>query len=181
MHKSHRACQNRFKEAIKELGQISNWSGDKSTRKKEALKHLSFLLEKYNYIEKMSLIDFYSFVKNNVKESITNLNTGKIKTFYESHTYQQLATCVKITEDKSLHRTIHKSKGDEFENVLLVLKDSSDLSFLLNPDLEKEEHRINYVAVSRAKKRLFISVPTLPKLSNNNEARLYELLSIIET
>ena len=36
------------------------------------------------------------------------------------------------------------------------------MSFLLKSDLIKnEEHRINYVAVSRAIKRLFISVPSL--------------------
>ena len=41
-----------------------------------------------------------------------------------------------------------------------------DLAFLLSPDLNEtnndaEEQRINYVAVSRAKQRLFVSVPSL--------------------
>ena len=53
-----------------------------------------------------------------------------------------------------------------FDNVLLILRAESDLAFLLNPDLtaankEAEEQRIYYVAVSRAKKRLFVSVPSL--------------------
>ncbi|MFH1075753.1 MAG: 3'-5' exonuclease, partial [Pseudomonadota bacterium] len=60
----------------------------------------------------------------------------------------------------------HKAKGDEFGNVLLILREEDDLAFLLNPDLtattkKAEEQRINYVAVSRAKKRLFVSVPSL--------------------
>jgi len=36
------------------------------------------------------------------------------------------------------------------------------LSFLFAPDLENnEEHRINYVAISRARNNLLISVPSL--------------------
>ena len=86
--------------------------------------------------------------------------------FYEGHSYLQLSLCVKIMEDASSHKTIHKAKGDEFDNVLLILKDENNLEFLLNPNLtattkEAEEQRIYYVAVSRAKKRLFVSVPSL--------------------
>lgn len=43
-----------------------------------------------------------------------------------------------------------------------MLKDESDLQFLLSSNLESnEEHRINYVAVSRARDKLFISTPSL--------------------
>lgn len=35
------------------------------------------------------------------------------------------------------------------------------MAFITDPDLTKEEQRINYVAVSRAKNKLFICVPTL--------------------
>ena len=46
----------------------------------------------------------------------------------------------------SHHRTIHKAKGDEFENVLLV---PNSLDFLINPDTENdEEHRVYYVGLS---------------------------------
>jgi len=67
-------------------------------------------------------------------------------------------------------RTIHKSKGDEFECVLVVLEarrgstfnENTGLSFLLNPNLlSNEEHRVNYVALSRAQNHLYISTPTL--------------------
>jgi DNA helicase II / ATP-dependent DNA helicase PcrA len=45
---------------------------------------------------------------------------------------------------------------------LLILPEEKDLSFLLSPDTKNnEEHRINYVAISRAKNKLFISVPSL--------------------
>ena len=46
--------------------------------------------------------------------------------------------------------------------MLLVLREEKDIKFLIEQNLlSNEEHRINYVAMSRAKNRLFISVPTL--------------------
>ena len=74
-----------------------------------------------------------------------------------------------------VHRTIYKAKGAEFDNVMLILKAENDLEFIKSPDISKEEHRINYVAVSRAKENLFINVP---ELSANNERLLGSKLSI---
>lgn len=171
------ARQSHFKEAIKELERRFRDNGDKNKSRGEALKHLSFLLRNYAKIKHVSLLDFHAFIKDNVKP-VSDLRSGAIRTFYESHTYQQLAVCVKIAEDGSLHRTIHKAKGAGFNNVLLVLKDDQDLDFLFNPDLDnKEEHRINYVAISRAKKRLFI---TLPSLSVATRTALEPLSSLFE-
>lgn len=39
--------------------------------------------------------------------------------------------------------------------------ENKDLAFLLNPDLSQASQRVYYVAVSRAKKNLFINVPEL--------------------
>lgn len=55
--------------------------------------------------------------------------------------------------------TIHGVKGDEADNVVLL----SDISRLVKKDLdidEDAEHRVFYVAVTRAKKRLYIVQPT---------------------
>ena len=103
-----------------------------------------------------------------------------IKTFYEGTTYKEIILWVKYNEDDSLHRTIHKAKGDEFDNVLVIIKDKNNqefneekkLSFLLAPDLEKEEQRVYYVALSRAKKRLFVNIPAL---SAENRIKLEEM------
>ena len=66
-----------------------------------------------------------------------------------------MAICVDIIEDTSNHITIHKAKGAEFKNVF-VIGNKDTLSLLLKPDLmNNEEHRIFYVAMSRAKKKLF--------------------------
>jgi ATP-dependent DNA helicase UvrD/PcrA len=171
------ARQKRFKEAIKELERRFKNTIDANAGKKEALKHINLLLREYDEIKEMTLLNFHSFVKGNIRGSIADLRRGNIKAFYENHTYQQLAVCVKITEDTSIHRTIHKAKGAEFDNVLLVLEEDADFAFLLSPDLEnKEEHRINYVAISRAKKQVFI---TTPVLSTSNTTRLSALFDII--
>ena len=120
------------------------------------------LLEKYNVYKDLPLLDFANFVKNNLDNSISKVSGGRGKIFYSNHTFNQLSLCVSIPDDLSQHKTIHKSKGDEFKNILLVLKKESDTEFLVKPDLENnEEHRVNYVAVSRTKNKLFISVPTL--------------------
>ena len=78
-----------------------------------------------------------------------------------------MAVCVNIVEDISNHITIHKAKGAEYENVFVV-GNSNFLDFLMNPDIAKnEEHRVFYVALSRAKKRLFLFLDEL-SLSDEN-------------
>lgn len=146
-------------------------------RRKIALKSLYLLLEKYDAYRNKPLYDFYQLVKNNVKTEISKLGKGAAATFYETNTYEQLALCVNITEDFSKHKTIHKSKGDEFDNVLIVFKSSNELELFLNPDLKKnEEHRISYVALSRARERLFINVPEIKNDDSIN--RLKEIFKI---
>jgi DNA helicase-2/ATP-dependent DNA helicase PcrA len=53
--------------------------------------------------------------------------------------FNKFLLCVSIPEDLSLHKTIHKSKGDEFDNVLLLLKKESDIGFLINSGFENNE------------------------------------------
>lgn len=160
------AREGKFKDSIKELEKVFKVKTDKVKGKREALKHIQTLITKYDEFVNKSLYEFYLVVKAEIKSDISDLRSGAAKTFYERHTYQQLSLCVRIVEDTSLHKAIHKAKGDEFDNVLLILREEGDLAFLLNPDLTAtnkgaEEQRINYVAVSRAKKRLFVSVPSL--------------------
>jgi DNA helicase-2/ATP-dependent DNA helicase PcrA len=160
------AREKKFNDSIKELEKIYKYKNDKQKGKRKALIHLTSLLDKYDEIKNGTLYDFSVFIKSNINPDLTKVTGGAIRIFYNNHTYQQLALCVTIPEDMSLHKTIHKSKGDEFDNVLLVLTAETDLSFILNPDINAdtnsgEEQRVNYVAVSRAKNRLFISVPTL--------------------
>lgn len=171
------AREKNFKGAIKELERTIEMEDDAYKGKKEALKHICILLKKYDEFKDKPLLNFHSIVKNEIKSDISNLVRGAGKTFYEEHSYQQLALCVKIPDDISRHRTIHKSKGYEFNNVLVILKDESNLELFLKPNLNgKEEQRINYVAISRARERLFINTPSL---SEDNLSKLEGMFKII--
>jgi DNA helicase-2/ATP-dependent DNA helicase PcrA len=154
--------EGKFNDAIKELEKLFNYRTDKIRGKRKALKYITLFLDKFAEYENATLLDFAVFIRTNLVSDLPNFKTGAIKTFYDSHTFKQVLLCVSIPEDMSLHKTIHKAKGDEFDNVLLVLREERDINFLIEQNLlSNEEHRINYVAISRAKNRLFISVPTL--------------------
>ena len=171
--------ERKFKDAIKELERIFKDKNDKDKGKKEALRHMCLLMKKYDEFKDKSLMDFYTIVKSGIKPDISKLASGAAKTFYEGHSYQQLALCVKITEDLSNHKTIHKAKGDEFNNVLVILRDESDFEFLMNSNLtDKEEQRICYVAISRAMERLFINTPSLPKGDLSELEGMFEIIKI---
>ncbi len=170
------ARESKFKDAINELEKFFNYKTDKRRGKRKALKYITILLNAYDEYKSGSLIEFSEFVRLNLEPNMTKVTRGAVKVFYEDNTLNQLLICVNIPEDLSLHKTIHKSKGDEFKNVLLVLEEESNIDFLINSDLENdEEQRINYVAVSRAENRLFISVPTL---SIEKQQALNNLLDI---
>jgi len=83
-------------------------------------------LSKYDTYKNGTLHSYKSVIDSLYPITLSNFRAGAIKTFYESNTYEQLAICVNLKEDTSFHRTIHKAKGAEFENVLLVLDKKSD-------------------------------------------------------
>lgn len=168
--------EGKFNDAIKELEKLFNYRTDKIRGKRKALKYITLLLDKYSEFENSSLFDFAVFIRTNLVSDLQNFKGGAIKTFYESYTFKQLLLCVSIPEDMSSHKTIHKAKGDEFDNVLLVLKEEKDVNFLIEQNLlSNEEQRINYVAISRAKNRLFISIPTLSTTFQTNLSTYYDI------
>lgn len=173
------ARERQFKDAIKELERIFKDENDKDKGKRAALRYICLLLKKYDEFKDRSLLEFHSIVKGEIKSDISGFSRGAAKTFYEEHSYQQLALCVKIVEDTSYHKTIHKAKGDEFNNVLVILKDERDLGFLLDSKLnEMEEQRIYYVAISRAKDRLFISTPSLAEANLSQLVDMFEIIRV---
>lgn len=123
---------------------------------------LRHLLNGYKNYKDGSLIDFYNFLENDLHVNIPKIKKKTIKEFYMNHTYADAALGVKYGDSNDKHKTIHKSKGEEYDNVFVILKEEKDLEFLLSPDLNSNNaHRVYYVAASRAIKRLFINVPTL--------------------
>jgi len=148
-----------FKEAIKELQK--NYPKKDLHTKKLILNYLVKLSTNFEIIKEQSLLEFSKLVADLADLSFPNVTRGKVKTFYEDNTFISLYLCVKAVNEDSHYLTVHKAKGNEFDNVLLLLSDPKYLAFITDPDLTKEEQRINYVAVSRAKNKLFICVPTL--------------------
>ncbi len=169
------AKQGRFKDAIKEMERNYRDIADKEKRKKTAFKHLTFLLTKYDSFKSEPFLNFFSIIRTNVRTDVANLVRGGIKDFYENYSYEQIAVCVRIDDDDSENRTIHKSKGDEFDRVLVVVKEKTHLSFLLNPNLSTEQQRIFYVGISRARDLLYLNVPELDVI---HEGRINHLIDI---
>ena len=146
---------------------------------KVAVNMVHILLVKYDDICRMTLYEFYRYLNETFNLGMANITEGKrIHGLYESYKYMDFALCVSHEDDDGLQRTIHKAKGDEFCNVLVCLGDEEDLNFISNTNLEhNESHRVYYVAASRARDRLFFSVPTL---SEENNAALENKGIIIE-
>ena len=104
----------------------------------------------------MTLKDFLSEIIN-LGINITPITKGKCLEYYQVHKYGEFAQDVKIEDDDGDQRTIHKAKGDEAINVLVITGGKYTPETLLKYDLYKEEsHRVYYVAMSRARDRLFI-------------------------
>ncbi len=166
-----------FKEAIKELQR--NYPKKDLQTKKLILNYLTKLSANFETIEKQSLLEFSIFIAGLTGLSFPKVTRGKIRIFYEENNFISLYLCVKAVNEDSRHLTVHKAKGNEFDNVLFLLSDPEHLAFITDTDLTKEEQRINYVAVSRAKNKLFICVPTL---KNSVKQQLLEtgILEVVE-
>jgi DNA helicase-2/ATP-dependent DNA helicase PcrA len=172
------AREKRFKDALKEMQYNYLHIKDKNDRKAMALQGLSSLLSKYEEYNDQPLFAFYSHVRTDVRNNFPAVTKGKAKEFYDRYSFQQIAVCLRIDDERSPSKTIHKSKGDEFDNVLVVLTKEEHFEFLVNQTLRKEEHRIFYVAVSRAKERLFISIPSLDDEKQQKIKHLFEINNV---
>jgi DNA helicase-2/ATP-dependent DNA helicase PcrA len=167
------AVNGRYKEAIKNIEWIFR---DEDNPRKTALFSLTTMLKIYNEYCDDTLMKFYQLISSKLNINLSGFREGAAKDFYENTLYKNLAICINIVEDISNHITIHKAKGAEYENVILI--DNKDIKdFLLNPDLHNnEEHRIIYVAMSRARRRLFIQ---MEELSDMEEKRVFEKFSYL--
>ena len=130
------------------------WFGDIKNMDGEAL-------DDYENYCNGSLMVFFDYLYAHWR--ISKIKTGsKAYSFYALHTYRELSQCVGLLVDTSAQRTVHKAKGDEFDNVLVIFTEEKALNVLLNPDIRnKESDRVYYVAMSRARNRLFLTIPSL--------------------
>src|SRR5699024_7009390 len=107
----------KYNEKIKKIGLVFK-ENDKP--KQQPLSTLSSIIKHYSEFRDGTLMDFYNTLKSVLVVKLPSFRKGKIKTFYETTSYYQLAICVNIVDDISNHITVHKAKGDEFENVLVI-------------------------------------------------------------
>lgn len=85
-------------------------------------------------------------------------------------------------------RTIHKAKGTEARVVLVCLhgrkleQTEQRLNHILNPGATSdEEQRITYVAISRARDRLFLATPTLTPVQEQRATQLGIIVTRLTT
>jgi DNA helicase-2/ATP-dependent DNA helicase PcrA len=153
----------------------TNTKIDDTIKRSISVSILTSILSKYDSMQEKTLLEAYEFISDVLGKSITGLSLqritrGRIKEFAEERKYSELTHSVKLpASEKRNIRTIHQAKSAEFRNVLVVFnhldsqKAAKQISYLLNPAEHQncEEKRILYVALSRARERLFISVPEL--------------------
>jgi DNA helicase-2/ATP-dependent DNA helicase PcrA len=174
-----------YKEAIKEINKhLRTAKVDGFEKRKLSIKIIEYLQEN----GKSQIIDIYSYLKDELgKHQVKLTGIGKTKGNYKGIYLNKfedfLPFLSKQTKLTSQIRTIHQAKGDEFNNVLLCLFDKTDKNGKISKYLKNilddyifnakeninldstigEETRLVYVACSRARNRLFISVPELSK------------------
>ncbi|MDE6520177.1 MAG: UvrD-helicase domain-containing protein [Ruminococcus sp.] len=128
---------------------------------------LDFVLEKSGYLEYLKTQENAETKIQNVKELKTSIvqyirNTEKptLNEFLEETTLYTEADSDNMNEDKVTLMTVHSAKGLEFDNVFLIgFEDNifpGSRSFYNDDDME-EERRLAYVAITRAKKQLYIT------------------------
>ena len=134
------------------------------------IKKLFQLSINYDNFKDKTLKEFYLeniYIKN--VKNLRNFRSGKANDIYESLHYRDLVRDIKNRQDNNF-RTIHSCKGAEFENVLILTK-NHPATFLFNFNITTDTHRLYYVAMSRARENLFISIP---ELENSKYSELEE-------
>lgn len=174
IHSLEYCRENKIKDAIKYMKKA--YRKTVSFNDKEALENIKRLLDDYNNISQINIKEFYNNYLYNFYGVKAKITSGKSNDYYVKLTYNKVASVININDDNGYYRTIHKAKGDEFPNVLLIMQpddnnyeEEKELGFLLNPDMKNEEHRVYYVALSRAMKNLFVCVP---QLSDENKKKI---------
>ncbi len=94
--------------------------------------------------------------------TLTAAKAGKFKTFADATPYSHLSGSVRLQEEVRHVRTIHQAKGSEGDNIAVYFEDANRARHITHPSTAPadEEKRLTYVALSRARDRLFLCIPT---------------------
>ena len=140
------------------------------TEKSEELpldEFLDFLLDKTGYLDSLKSLENADVKIENVQELRTSMvqymeqaEEPTLSGFLEEVALYTEADRDDGSDDKVTLMTVHSAKGLEYENVFVVGLDDgifpSARSFDSEDDME-EERRLAYVAITRAKKRLYLA------------------------
>jgi DNA helicase II / ATP-dependent DNA helicase PcrA len=93
--------------------------------------------------------------------TLTAAKAGKFKAFAEATPYAHLSGSVRLQEEVRHVRTIHQAKGSEGDNVAVYFEDADRVRHITHSSTapSDEEKRLTYVALSRARDRLFLCIP----------------------
>lgn len=173
-----------YKDAVRIASKIfyKDQNGEKitKTKKKElAIILIDMLTSQKELNLTKTILDFYNslflFLKeaHNIKIG-SKITKGKFKDFATNTKYSDLIQALRIKDDTSNIKTIHKAKGAEYENVIVVM-DNEELKYILDPinHQEDDDSRIYYVAFSRAKDNLKLILPKA--LTSNEQDKLEQI------
>ena len=155
---------------------FSSTPATEKDRRGIAVSLLEYVVNNHEGLYAGTLFDAYQNLRGVVSDSTGGvslrkwLSGGKGALFAAQHLYGEFADAIALADDTRDVRNIHKAKSQEFDNVLVWLKEGETVSHLMGSEKESdEERRITYVALSRARNRLFVA---LPELSQQDEGRL---------
>lgn len=89
--------------------------------KQKAFIILLRILERDSEYRNSSLMDFYNIINGLREKSLPKLQKGKDCQLF-SNRYLAFAKDVRYNDEESEHLTIHKAKGLEFNNVILIIE-----------------------------------------------------------
>ncbi|MFS0782073.1 UvrD-helicase domain-containing protein [Bacillus sp. 1P06AnD] len=172
------AKQLKIKESLKAMRMAYRKESFTEKNSFENLKRLIQFQEQINNLPLTQIYNEFLYGHYNIKAKITG---GAAKEMYDNILYSQAVLQMKLVDDINDFQTVHNAKGEEFENVLLIIPslERNELSFLLAPNMNKEEHRVYYVALSRAKKGLYINFPNLPEAEKSTLVNIgFDVISV---
>lgn len=140
---------------------------DSLSKRSMTVSLLEYLTSSRNENVVKNVLAFYNDLINlfnGIGVTLKRVSAGGFKTFAQAANVNDLVLGLKLGEEKNSNiRTIHKSKGAEFQSVLVYFEDNKDVQHLLNPDVKNAEDdcRLYYVALSRAEDFLCIATNEL--------------------
>jgi ATP-dependent DNA helicase UvrD/PcrA len=137
-------------------------------------------------LDSMTLCSTYDHCRRTLTSSfkalsLKQITRGAIHEASERYTCDILLCATKLANNEEVRdaRTIHQAKATERPSVLVSLEGRDDgetqirINHILNPTAPSdEEHRITYVGISRARNRLFLTVPTLTRVQEEQARAL---------